>query len=188
MTATNTPEIHAMTNDEVRMVWFTPDGEDPLTLAREINEDQDPWDSASEFVDEMFQALGGKREVQLPDDHPLHRTIGDTVNVIDLERDGETVALLLDSNQAVDVLRDLCHAAALMDGDHRSMADGVLADVTEWEADHRGEDGADLWNDLLYRHALVDQEASPECNEDSAVVCWDGSRIHIAAGEWTVAR
>lgn len=69
-----------------------------------------------------------------------------------------------------------------------TMAHQLLTDVTEWEADHRGENGADLWNDLLYGHPLVDQEASPEYDEDSAVVCWDGSRIHIAAGEWMVAR
>jgi len=186
MTATHTP-IHRMTNDEVRRVWFTPDGKTPLDLAREINADRDPWDSASEFVGEMFDALDGKREVELADDDPLHSTFGDAVDVIDLDRDGDTVALLLDSDQAVDLLRSLCHAAALMDTDG-AMADELLPEVEEWGADNKGVDDADLWNDLLYGHAMVDQEASPEYDQDSAVVCWDGSRIHIAAGEWMVAR
>ncbi len=66
-----------------------------------------------------------------------------------------------------------------------TIAAHLLPTIREWESEHRGDPDADLWNDLLYGHPMVDQEASPEDN--TAIVCADGSRLKVQAGEWVEA-
>lgn len=69
-----------------------------------------------------------------------------------------------------------------------SNADTIITAIKTYDADHQGDEAANVWEDLLQRKPLADliawDQMPPAGQGDDVIVTTDGTTIRYQGGEW----